>query len=150
MSYERGYYLDELSLGMEAEMTMDITDEGIQTFAKLSGDFNPIHVDADYAATTPFGKQIAHGAFTASLISAILGNDLPGPGSIFLEMNMKFRKPAYLGDTVTAVAEVEDIHPRTGRVKMKVKCMVDGKVIIRGDCGVLAPKRPEGDTSKKA
>lgn len=149
MSYQRGYYLDELSIGMASEKVMEITDEGINTFARLSGDFNPIHVDADYAAKTPFGARIAHGAFTASLISAILGNDLPGPGSIFLEMNMKFRKPAFLGDTVTAVAEVEDIHPRTGRIKMRVKCMVDGKVIIRGDCGVLAPKRPEGDTSTR-
>ncbi len=128
---------------------MEITDEAVNTFARLSGDFNPIHVDEDYAAKTAFGRRIAHGAFTASLISAILGNDLPGPGSIFLEMNMKFRKPAFLGDIVTAVAEVEDINQRTGRIKMRVKCIADGATLIRGDCGVLAPKRPEGDTSRR-
>ncbi len=147
---ERGYYLDEISIGMKAQQELRTTDEAIMAFAKLSGDYNPIHVDEDYAAKSTFGKRIAHGALSASIISAVLGNDLPGPGAIFVELNMRFRKPAYIGDLVVAEAEVAEINERTGRVKMKVKCSVDGKPIIRGDAGVVVGKRPDGDTSIKS
>ncbi len=142
---KRGYYLDELSVGMSAETTMVVSAEKIDTFAELSGDFNPIHVDEEFAKTTMFGGRIAHGALSASLISAILGNDLPGPGAIFVELNMRFRRPAMMGDEVTARAEVQEINERTGRVKMKVSCSVNGKQIIRGDAGVVVPKRPAED-----
>ena len=142
---KRGYYLDELEVGMSAETTMVVSAEKIDTFAELSGDFNPIHVDEEFAKTTMFGGRIAHGALSASLISAILGNDLPGPGAIFVELNMRFRRPAMMGDEVTARAEVQEINERTGRVKMKVSCSVNGKQIIRGDAGVVVPKRPAED-----
>ncbi|MEE9346801.1 MAG: MaoC family dehydratase [Robiginitomaculum sp.] len=145
----RGYYLDEMEVGMAFEKSMETTEEAIETFAKLSGDYNPIHMDAEYAKTTMFGQRIAHGALSASLISAVLGNDLPGPGAIFVELNMRFRKPAFIGDIVVARAEVAEINQRTGRIKMKVRCSVNGKPIIRGDAGVIVPKRPEGDTSKR-
>lgn len=148
--YSRGYYLDEMIEGMSHSTSMDITDEAIMTFAKLSGDFNPIHVDEDYAKDSVFGQRVAHGALSASLISAVLGNDLPGPGAIFVELNMRFRKPAFIGDTVVATATVAEINQRTGRIKMKVKCEVNGKTIIRGDAGVIVGKRPEGDTSTKS
>ena len=140
-----GYYLEDLSLGMFAETSMVVTAEKIETFAELSGDYNPIHMDAEYAATTPFGKRIAHGALSASLISAILGNDLPGPGAIFLELNMRFRKPAFLDDKIVARAEVIEIKEKYGHVKMKVSCSIDGKVIIRGTAGVMVMKRPTED-----
>lgn len=149
MTSARGYYLDELEVGMTAENKMVVTGERIDTFAELSGDFNPIHVDEDFAKTTMFGKRIAHGALSASLISAILGNTLPGPGGVFVELNMRFRRPAFIDDEVTATAEIAEINPRSGRVKMKVACYVNGKQIIRGDAGVIVPKRPEGDTSRK-
>ncbi len=138
----QGYYLEDLSVGMFAETSMVVTAEKIETFAELSGDYNPIHMDAEYAATTPFGRRIAHGALSASLISAILGNDLPGPGAIFLELNMRFRKPAFLDDEIVARAEVFEIKEKYGHVKMKVSCSIDGKVIIRGTAGVMVPKRP--------
>lgn len=141
----RGYYLDEMKIGMFAENTMVVSGDKIDTFAELSGDFNPIHVDEEYAKTTMFGGRIAHGALSASLISAILGNDLPGPGAIFVELNMRFRRPAMMGDEVTARAEVVETNERTGRVKMKVSCSVNGKQIIRGDAGVIVPKRPKDD-----
>ena len=128
---------------MSAEKTMVVSAEKINAFAELSGDFNPVHVDAEYAATTMFGKRIAHGALSASLISAILGNDLPGPGAIFVELNMRFRKPAFIDEEITARAEVAEINEKTGRVKMKVSCMVDGKAIIRGEAGVVVMKRPQ-------
>ncbi|PHR61644.1 MAG: (R)-hydratase [Robiginitomaculum sp.] len=147
-THKRGYYLDEMSIGMFAENTMVVSGDKIDTFAKLSGDFNPIHVDEEFAKASMFGKRIAHGALSASLISAILGNDLPGPGAVFVELNMRFRRPAFIDDTITARAEVVEINERTGRVKMKVSCSVNGKQIIRGDAGVVVPKRPEDDTSK--
>ncbi len=142
---KRGYYLDEMKIGMSAENTMVVSAEKIDTFAELSGDFNPIHVDEEFAKTTMFGGRIAHGALSASLISAILGNDLPGPGAVFVELNMRFRRPAMMGDEVVARAEVLEINERTGRVKMKVSCSVNGKQIIRGDAGVIVPKRPAED-----
>ena len=113
----QGHYLEDLTIGMFAEKTMVVSAEKINAFAELSGDFNPVHVDAEYAATTMFGKRIAHGALSASLISAILGNDLPGPGAIFVELNMRFRKPAFIDEEITARAEVAEINEKTGRVK---------------------------------
>ena len=140
---QQGYYLEDLSVGMAAEKTMVVSAEKINAFAELSGDFNPVHVDAEYAATTMFGKRIAHGALSASLISAILGNELPGPGAIFVELNMRFRKPAFIDEKITARAEIAEINEKTGRIKMKVSCLVDGKAIIRGEAGVVVRKRPQ-------
>jgi len=136
------YYLEDLSVGMRAETRATITEDMINTFADITGDHNPIHVDAEFAATTPFGQRIAHGALSASFISAVLGNDLPGPGALFVELNLRFRKPAFIGDEIIAVAEVMEINERSGRVKMRCYCEVDGKKICRGDAGVMVMKRP--------
>ena len=146
-SKTQGYYLEDLSVGMFAETSMVVSAEKIETFAELSGDYNPIHMDAEYAATTPFGRRIAHGALSASLISAILGNQLPGPGAIFLELNMRFRKPAFIDDEIVARAEVAEIKEKYGHVTMKVSCSINGKVIIRGTAGVMVPKRPTEEIS---
>ena len=135
------YYLEDLSVGMRAETRATITEEMINTFADITGDHNPIHVDAEFAATTPFGQRIAHGALSASFISAVLGNDLPGPGALFVELNLRIRKPAFIGDEIIAVAEVMEINERSGRVKMRCYCEVDGKKICRGDAGVMVKKR---------
>ncbi len=143
----QGYYLEDLSLGMFAETSMVVSAEKIETFAELTGDFNPIHMDEEFAAKSMFGKRIAHGALSASLISAILGNDLPGPGAIFLELNMRFRKPAFIDDEIVARAEVVEIKEKYGHVKMKVTCSVNGKVIIRGTAGVMVMKRPTEEES---
>ena len=140
------HHLEDLSVGMSATAEMDITAERIDGFADVIGDYNPIHMDEAYAATTPFGGRIAHGALSASLISAVLGNDLPGPGAVFVELNLRFRKPAMIGDHVVATAEVAEINARTGRVKMKCRCEATGadgvtKVLCRGDAGVMVTKR---------
>jgi len=142
MAEDVKYYLEDLSVGMRSETRAIITEEMINTFADITGDHNPIHVDAEFAATTPFGQRIAHGALSASFISAVLGNDLPGPGALFVELNLRFRKPAFIGDEVIAVAEVMEINERSGRVKMRCYCEVDGKKICRGDAGVMVKKRP--------
>jgi 3-hydroxybutyryl-CoA dehydratase len=144
-SKTQGYYLEDLEVGMAAEQSIVMSAEKIDTFAELSGDFNPIHMDAEFAATTMFGRRIAHGALSASIISAVLGNDLPGPGAVFVELNMRFRRPAFIGDEVVARAEVMEINEKTGRVKMKVGCYVNGKPILRGDAGVVVKKRPKAE-----
>jgi len=145
MAHKRGYYLDEMSVGMFAENKLVVTGARIDTFAEISGDYNPVHMDEEYAKTTMFGRRIAHGALSASLISAILGNDLPGPGAIFVELNLRFRRPAFIDDEIVARAEVVETNERTGRIKMKVSCSVNGKQIIRGIAGVIVPKRPTED-----
>lgn len=142
MSSDIKYYLEDLEVGMEATSSMVITAEKIDTFAEVIGDFNPIHVNDEAAKAAGFPGRIAHGALSASLISAVLGNDLPGPGAVFVELNLRFRRPALIGDHVTGVAKVSEINPKTGRVRMKCYCEVDGKQICRGDAGVIVKKRP--------
>lgn len=136
------YYLEDLEVGMTARTQATITEDMINTFADITGDHNPIHVNEEAALAAGFKGRIAHGALSASFISAVLGNDLPGPGAVFVELNLRFRKPAFIGDEITAVAEVAEINERTGRVKMKCHCEVDGVKICRGDAGVFVQKRP--------
>ncbi|MEM9600936.1 MAG: MaoC family dehydratase [Pseudomonadota bacterium] len=136
------YYLEDLEVGMTAKTVATITAEMIDTFAEITGDHNPIHMDDDAARANGFEGRIAHGALSASFISAVLGNQLPGPGGVFVELNLRFRKPALIGDEIIAIAEVAEISERTGRVKMKVHCEADGVKICRGDAGVFVQKRP--------
>lgn len=143
MNAKTGYKFEDLSVGMAHETTHTITEEDIGLFAKVSGDFNPIHMDEEYAKDTSFGQRIAHGALTASYISGILGNDLPGPGSIFTHLEMRFRRPVYIGNTVTARAEVTELIERGNRVTLKITCSVDGKVVVGGEAKVMVPDREE-------
>ncbi len=137
----KGYSFEDLEIGQSHESVHTITENDIQRFAEVSGDFNPLHMSDDFAATTVFGKRIAHGALTASYISGILGNDLPGPGSIFTGLSMRFKRPVHIGDTVTVRAEVASKEPRGNRVTLKVECVVDGKRVITGEAEVVAPSR---------
>lgn len=136
------YYLEDLEVGMRETTSATITAEMIDTFADITGDHNPIHMDDAAARANGFDGRIAHGALSASFISAVLGNQLPGPGGVFVELNLRFRKPAMIGDEILAVAEVAEINERTGRVKMKVHCEADGVKVCRGDAGVFVQKRP--------
>jgi len=126
---------------MSHETVHTITADDIARFAEVSGDKNPLHMSDEYAATTMFERRIAHGALTASYISGILGNDLPGPGSVFVGLNMRFRRPVYIGDTVIARAEVAEKIARGNRVVLKIECIVDGKRVITGEAEVVAPSR---------
>lgn len=136
-----GKTYEELEIGMSHETEHLVTEQDVLDFARISGDFNPLHVDEEYAKTTVFGTRIAHGALTASYISAILGNELPGPGSIFTDMNMRFRRPVKIGSKVTVKAEVSEMQPRGNRVTLAVKCYVDGKVVIQGEAKVVVPSQ---------
>ena len=136
-----GFKYEDLEIGQAHETVHKITADDIQRFAEVSGDFNPLHMSDEYAATTMFEKRIAHGALTASYISGILGNNLPGPGAVFVGLNMRFRRPVYIGDTVTARAEVAEKIDRGNRIVLKIECVVDGKRVITGEAEVVAPSR---------
>ncbi len=144
MGHSKGYSYEELTVGQSHETVHTIGADDIQRFAEVSGDFNPLHMSDEFAATTIFGKRIAHGALTASYISGILGNDLPGPGSIFVGLSMRFKRPVHIGDTVIVRAEVANKEPRGHRVTLKIECIVEGKRVITGEAEVVAPSRPAG------
>ena len=141
MTYKDGYKFEDLSVGMTHQTEHVITEKDIELFAEVSGDRNPLHMDEAFAKKTSFGQRIAHGALTASYISGILGNDLPGPGSIFVGLNMRFRRPVYIGSLVIVKGEVTEMQPRGNRVTLKVSCNVDGKAAISGEAMVMVPSR---------
>jgi len=140
---KKGKTFAELSIGMRHSTTKTVTEQDVADFARVSGDYNPLHMDESYARTTAFGGRIAHGALTASYISAILGNDLPGPGAIFTEMSMSFKRPVRIGDEVTATAEVVEMIERGRRVTLAVRCEVAGKVVVKGEAKVMVPSGEE-------
>ena len=133
----------DFQLGERASFGKTITEADIGTFAGLIGDFNPIHVDAEYARKSRFGRRIAHGMFAGGLISAVLGNKLPGPGSIYLSQQIEFLAPVYLGDTVTAVVEVASWRPDKRIITLKTDCYnQDEKQVVTGKA-VLLVDRPD-------
>ncbi len=136
-----GYYLEDLSTGMEATVSKTITDDDVQTFAGLSGDINPVHLDDDFAAGTIFKKRIAHGFLTGSLFSTALGTKLPGPGCIYLSQGLKFRAPVYIGDEVVATVRITAIDPEKARVTLACDCSVNGKTVLEGDAVVMVDRR---------
>ena len=135
-------YLEELQIGLSASFRKTVTEADIVLFAGITGDHNPVHTDEEYAQTTPFKGRIAHGLLTASLVSTVLGNQLPGPGTIYLSQTLKFIAPVHIGDTVTAQATVREIDPIKGRVTLDVSCSVKGLQVLSGEAKVIAPKRP--------
>jgi 3-hydroxybutyryl-CoA dehydratase len=127
-------------VGERASFTKTVTEADVTTFAGLIGDFNPIHVDAEYARKSRFGGRVAHGMFTAGLISAVLGNKLPGPGSIYLSQQIEFLAPVYIGDTITATVEVTSWRPDKRIITFKTDCynqeekqVVTGKAVLLAD-----------------
>jgi len=135
------HYLEDLEVGMRSELSAVVDEKAVLAFAELTGDHNPVHVDEEFAKTTAFGGRIAHGALTASYISAILGNQLPGAGAIFTGMELRFRRPVMVGSEVVASAEVAEINEKTRRVTMKVKCLANGKPAVSGVAHVVVPRR---------
>ena len=133
-----------LKVGDRASRTKTITDADVQDFARASGDHNPVHLDEAYAATTRFGKRIAHGMLTGSLISAVLGNDLPLHGSIYLGQEFKFKAPVYIGDTVTATVEVTAYREEKRIATLRTTCTnQDGVVVVEGEAVVIAPEKTD-------
>ncbi|HEX6481584.1 MAG TPA: MaoC family dehydratase [Ktedonobacteraceae bacterium] len=125
------------AIGTRAERIRTITEADIVGFAEVSGDHNPLHLDPHYAAQTPFGGRIAHGFLTASIISAILGTDLPGPGSIYLGQTLRFLAPVRIGDTVTAGVEVIALREDKRIVTLRTDCVIqDGTLVLTGEATV--------------
>ena len=124
-------------VGEQASLTKTVTDADVATFADLIGDHNPIHIDDEYARKSRFGKRLAHGVFTGGLISAVLGNCLPGPGSIYLSQQLEFLAPVFIGDTITAVVEVTSWRPekriitfKTDAYNQEERQVVTGKSVL--------------------
>ncbi len=129
-----------LTVGMTASRTRTVTAQDIELFAQVSGDTNPVHLDDAYAANTQFGKRIAHGMYTVSIISAILGNDLPGEGTIYLGQNTKFKAPVFVGDTITATVELINYREDKRIATFKTTATnQDGVLVVEGEAVVLAP-----------
>jgi 3-hydroxybutyryl-CoA dehydratase len=137
-----GYWFEELAVGMSATFAKTVTEADIQAFAGLSGDFNPVHINEEFAATTMFKGRIAHGMLSAAFISTVLGMRLPGPGCIYVSQALKFKAPVRIGDTVTARVEVTGTLPEKKFVTLKTSCSVAGKVVIDGEATLMVPSKP--------
>ncbi|MFQ6553988.1 MaoC family dehydratase [Aestuariibius insulae] len=133
--------IEDIEIGMTRHLRKTVTDHDIELFAEISTDHNPVHLDEDYARDTIFAGRIAHGMLTAGLISAVIGEQLPGHGTVYLGQSLKFLGPVRPGDTVTAEVEVTAIDHSKRRVTMETRCMVDGKRVLAGEAVVLAPSR---------
>ena len=132
--------ISEISIGDVATYTKTCTEDDIKLFAVVSGDVNPIHLDANYAATTQFGQQIAHGMYTGALVSAALAIELPGPGTIYMGQEIKFKAPVFIGDTITVNLEVEAIREDKAIVTLACTCTNQHeKVVAKGIATVMAP-----------
>jgi 3-hydroxybutyryl-CoA dehydratase len=137
----QGFHFEDLSVGQSAEISRVVAAADIDAFAEVSGDTNPVHLDADYAATTTFQGRIAHGMLSAAYISAVLGTRLPGPGAIYLSQQLRFRRPVRIGDAVTARVTVQALDERRGHVTFATVCLVDGKAVVDGEAVVMVPRR---------
>jgi 3-hydroxybutyryl-CoA dehydratase len=136
------FYTDEIFVGQSANLSKTITETDIILFSAISMDVNAIHLDEEYAKTTRFGTRIVHGMLTGSLISSVLANRLPGPGTIFLSQSMRFLAPVHPGETVTATVTVTDINTEKNRVKLDTICSVGGKQVLVGEALVTSVPRP--------
>ena len=137
----QGKFFEELSVGQSEEQTYTVTDAVIRQFAEVSGDNNPVHLDEAFAATTQFGGRIAHGMLSAGFISAVIGTRLPGPGSIYLQQSLRFRRPVKIGDEVTARATITALDAERSRATLETVCLVGGKSVIEGEATVLVPRK---------
>jgi 3-hydroxybutyryl-CoA dehydratase len=130
-----------LAIGDKVTRTQTITDETIRTFAELTGDTNPVHLDDSYAAGTRFGRRIAHGMIAAGLVSAALANDLPGSGTVYLSQTLNFKAPVYPDDTITATVEVKSLHESKPIATLATTCTnQDGVTVLEGEAVVLYEK----------
>lgn len=135
----KSYFFEELSLGMRESFMKTVMADDIVGFAQLSGDHNPIHLSDHFAKHTRFGERIAHGLYTASLISAVLGMKLPGPGAVYLSQTLNFKGPVKIGDVVTVSAQVVELVEQGRRCKLACTCEVDGKIVLDGEAVVMVP-----------
>ncbi len=137
----QGKFLEDLSVGQSAERVRVVGEADIVAFADVTGDTNPVHLDADYAAATSFGQRIAHGMLSAGYISAVLGTQLPGPGAIYLSQSLRFKRPVKIGDEVVAQVTVTEINAAKAQVTLATVCKVNGKAVVDGEAVVMVPRK---------
>ena len=135
------HYFEDLKVGQSAVYSKTITDADIVLFAGVTGDTNPIHLDAEYASKTVFKTRIAHGMLSAGMISTVLGTRLPGPGCVYMTQNLKFKAPVRIGETVVAKVEITELNPEKKRVIVRTTCSVGDTVVIDGDAMLMVPSR---------
>ena len=141
MAKHTGHFFEDLKVGQEASMSKTVTEADIVAFANVSGDKNPVHLDAAYAATTMFKERIAHGMLSAGYISAVFGMELPGPGSIYISQTLNFKAPVKIGDTVVTTVKIVELMEKR-RVKFETVCSVNGKPVLAGEAVLMVPARP--------
>jgi 3-hydroxybutyryl-CoA dehydratase len=139
-----GKTIHELSVGDTAQFTKTVSEADVYLFVGVTGDFNPAHIDEEYAKKTYFGTRIAHGLLSAGFISTVLGNRLPGPGSVYLRQELTFLGAVKIGDTITAAVEVVEIDTVKGRVRLLTTCdNQEGKRVLTGEAVVSPPRPPK-------
>lgn len=140
MNLLENYPINELVVGQTATYSKTLTERDVILFAACSGDVNPVHLDKEYAATTPFGEPIGHGMWTGSLVSAAIATQLPGPGSVYRSQSLSFKHPVKIGDAVTVTLTVSEIKERVKLVTLECEAHnQDGKLIAKGVAEVIAP-----------
>jgi len=133
------YTINDLEVGMSATMAKTVTEADVVLFAGVTGDFNPAHIDDEYAKASIFKGRIAHGMLSAGFISATLAMKLPGPGSIYMSQNMKFKAPVKIGDTVRTTVTISDVNVKRKIVKLDTVCSVGDINVVVGDCVMMKP-----------
>lgn len=122
-----------VEVGRKAERTLELTREHVRTYAGLTGDHNPLHFDEEFAAGTKFGGLVVQGGLTTGLLHALVAMDMPGPGTVFLSQDWKFTAPVFIGDTITAEAEVVSVHPSKPVTELRVEVRrQDGEIVLEG------------------
>ena len=137
----RVLYFEDLSVGLTESFSKTVSSSDVVGFAEVTGDRNPIHLSEHFAAQTAFGTRIAHGLYTASLISALLGTRLPGPGAVYLSQTLNFRAPVRIGDTVLVTVTVAELLPEKSRARLTCTCRVGEDIVLDGEAVVKVPLR---------
>lgn len=135
--------IEDIAIGMEASYSQTITDADVKAFSGISGDKNPVHMDDEYAQKSRYKKRIAHGMISASFFSALFGTKIPGEGCVYVSQSLKFKKPVYLGDTITATVIVLKIDLIKRRVFFRTICKVKNKIVIDGEAELYVPKQKD-------
>ncbi len=138
-----GFFIQDLKVGQEAILSKTITEADITNFSGVTGDNNPVHISDDFASKTIFKKRVAHGFFTASLISTLIATKLPGPGSIYISQTLKFLAPAYIGDNILTRVIIQKIDKEKRRVNLLTECFISNKKILTGEAEILVDKKSE-------
>lgn len=148
-SLNKGYFFEELSVGMSDSYSHQVSDQDIKDFARISGDHNAVHLDEEFAKNTMFKGRIAHGMLSASYISTVLGTKLPGPGSIYVSQNIRFKRPVRIGDVVEAKVSVLSLNPDKKFVDLKTECYVNGQIVMEGEATIMVPSQVQKQAASR-